>query len=454
MKIAIKNGRVIDPYNKVDSKTNVYIVDGKIENITRNDIQGDINIFADGLVISPGFIDIHMHEEPWDINQPVMNFDILRHMVRMGVTSCIGGNCGQGTKYPREYLDVLDTVGCPTNLGLMAPHGSIRYRVGCTNPYYNASAEQLNEMVKLTEESLQAGCFGVSFGIRRCPGSSAEEKIIMAGIAAKYHAFISAHLRNDCDKVLDSIQEMLEVSCAAGVHLQIAHLGSMAAYGMMDRVLSFIDEKNLKGYKLGIECYPYDNFCAEISSAVFDEGFLEKYKIDFSRVRFAENKYRGQIPTKQSFSEIRAAYPDTLVIANVMKQPEVDTCILHPSTMIASDGSLHAGQGHPRVSGTFPKFIKDYVVAGKRLSLNEAIAKITARPASLLGLKHKGNLSVGSDADIVVFSPELISDQTAPDETPHPPSGINYVIVNGQVAVKDGKIIQDNCGRAIRKNKC
>lgn len=451
MRIAIKNGRVIDPRNKIDSNMNVYIVDGKIENVTCSDLQGDINIFADGLVVAPGFIDIHMHEEPWEINRPTANYDVLRHMVRMGVTSCIGGNCGQGTKYPREYLDMLDAAGCPTNLGLMVPHGSIRYRVGCTNPYFKASAEQLGEMAKLIEESIEAGCFGVSFGLRRCPGSSAEEKIRLAAIAGKYAAYISAHVRDDGDKVIESIQEMMDVANAAGVHLQIAHLGSMAAYGMMGKVVAFIDEKNLKSYRVGLECYPYDKFCTEISNAIFDEGFLEKYKIDFSKIRFAESKFRGQVTTKRAFAEIRAAYPDTLVIAHVMQQQEVDMCILHPNTLIASDGSLYLGQGHPRVSGTFPKFIRDYVVEGKKLSLIEALDKITARPAGLLGLKHKGNLSIGSDADLVIFDPGAIADRPSADETPQPPVGINYVILNGQVAVRDGEIIQDNCGRSIRR---
>lgn len=451
MRITIKNGRVIDPYNKIDSILNVCIANGKIETITCSDVHGDINIFADGLVVAPGFIDVHMHEDPWEIHRPPASHDILRHMVRMGVTSCIGGNCGQGTKYPREYLDMIDAAGCPTNLGLMTPHGSIRYRVGCTNPYYKASSDQLIEMTRLAEESLEAGCFGISFGNRRCPGSTPEEKLTMAQIAKKYGAFISAHVSDDGDKVIESIQEMLDVAFEADVRLQIAHLGSMAAYGMMDRVLSFIDEKVLKGYKVGLECYPYDKFCTEISNAIFDEGFLEKYKIDFSKIRFAESNFRKQVPTKQTFLEIRSAYPDTLVIAHVMKQHEVDTCMLHPNTVVASDASLYDGQGHPRVSGTFPKFIKDYAITSKRLSLHEAIAKITVQPASLLGLRNKGKLSIGSDADIVVFSPETITDQVTPDEAPSQPLGINYVIVNGQVAVRDGEIIQENCGRSLRR---
>lgn len=452
MRITIKNGRVIDPYNKIDSTLNVCIVNGKIEDVTCSDIQGDINIFADGLVVAPGFIDIHMHEDPWEIHRPLSNHDILSHMVRMGVTSCIGGNCGHGTKYPREYLDMIDAAGCPTNLGLMTPHGSIRYRVGCTNPYYKASSSQLMEMTRLAEESLEAGCFGISFGNRRCPGSTLDEKMMMGRIAKKYGGYISAHVRDDGDNVIESIQEMLDVASAAEVHLQIAHLGSMAAYGMMDRVLAFIDEKVIKGYNVGLECYPYDKFCTEISNAIFDEGFLEKYKIDFSKIRFAEGNFQTQILTKQTFLEIRSAYPDTLVIAHVMQQHEVDRCILHPNTVIASDASLSAGHGHPRVSGTFPKFIKDYAIASKRLSLYEAVAKITAQPASLLGLRNKGKLSIGSDADIVVFSPESITDQVTPDETPNHPLGINYVIVNGQVAVRDGEIIQRNCGKSLRRS--
>lgn len=455
MRIAIKGGRLIDPANKTDSKLNLSIANGKIDEITAGDVYGDVNIFADGLVVAPGFIDIHMHEDNREeIDRPVIDYDILRYMARMGVTSCFGGNCGQGTRYPREYLNILDENGCPTNFGLFVPHGSIRERVGCMNPYQTPNPDQMKKMVKITEECLEAGCFGISYGLRWYPGCTWEENIAMAKLAARYQTIISSHVRDDADKVIESIQEMLEIARKANVHVEISHLGSMAAYGMMENVLAYLDEKRCKGDKIGLECYPYNEFCTEIDCATFSEGFLDKYKIDYPSIVFAEGKYKGQQATRQTFEEIKATHPDTLVIAYVMKQNEVEMCINHPNTVVMSDGILHKGQGHPRATGTFPRFLRYFVREQKFLTLNEALAKITAQPAAILGMTRKGNLAVGSDADIVIFSPEKIAEQATIDKMSLPPIGINYVIINGEIAAKDGELLQEKCGRALRKNRC
>ena len=211
-----------------------------------------------------------------------------------------------------------------------------------------------------------------------------------------------------------------------------------------------IDRYKVDGLDMSSDCYPYYAFSTKIGETTYDDGFLERYKIDYNYIEVCEGKYKGQRCNKDIFDDLRKNYPDTLTVCHVMKKDDVDFAICHPNVIIASDGLLSGGFGHPRAAGTFPKFINDFVKTGK-LSLYEAIRKITAMPADKLKLNNKGRLSIGADADIVIFNLDQIDGKATFECPTQSPTGIDYVIINGKVAVKDGQIINNSFGKNLKR---
>ena len=167
-------------------------------------------------------------------------------------------------------------------------------------------------------------------------------------------------------------------------------------------------------------------------------------------LELCEGKYKGQRCTKEIFDEERRNNPNCITVCYVMKSEDVDLAFRHPNVMLASDGIMNHGQGHPRAAGTFPRLIAQFVRAGK-LSLYDAVNRMTAMPADKLGLTAKGRLNVGADADVVIFDPERIQDRATFSEPLLPPAGIDYVLIGGEIAAENGKILRHYLGRSVRK---
>ncbi|MBQ1270613.1 MAG: amidohydrolase family protein, partial [Clostridia bacterium] len=179
-------------------------------------------------------------------------------------------------------------------------------------------------------------------------------------------------------------------------------------------------------------------------------GWLERYHCGYDVLEFCEGKYRGQRATKETFDEVRAEFPECITVCHVMREEDVRMAFGHPGVMLASDGLVNNGQGHPRAAGTFPRFIAEFVRKGT-LSLYDAVNKMTAMPANRLGLENKGRLNAGADADITIFDLDRITDRATFAEPALEPEGIEMVMIGGEIAFKKGKIIKNNCGRAVRK---
>jgi N-acyl-D-amino-acid deacylase len=224
----------------------------------------------------------------------------------------------------------------------------------------------------------------------------------------------------------------------------------MGAYGQMEQLLSLIDNYKVNGIDIGSDCYPYNAFSTGLGETTYDKGFLDRYKTTYNSIEIAEGKYKGQRLTEDLFFKLRKTLPELSTIAYVMKEEEVDMAISHPGVCVASDGHLHDFQGHPRASGTFPRFIKKYVKEKKLLNLYQAIEKMTYLPAKRAGIK-KGSLGINDDADIVIFNYDEIEDKATFKQPALAPKGLKYVIVGGKVAVKDSKIINNKLGKSIRK---
>ena len=450
MKTVIKNGRVIDPYNNIDSKLNIVIQDGKILELTPYDVEGDINIDATNLIVCPGFIDIHMHEDLYHEEEDYIETDIAQTMLKMGVTTCIGGNCGINTNDPLVYLDAVDRLKLPVNLGLMAGHTGIRSKIGALDKYKNIGNDDIKKIQYIVSKYLDGGCIGLSFGIRYVPGITEEELLESAKPCKRDNKIICAHVRDDAKYIIPATMELINIAKKLEIPIQNSHIGSMGGYGQMEELLRLLDSVKASGIDLTNDCYPYYSFSTGIGETTYDDGFLERYNIGYDSIEISEGKYKGQRCTKEIFDELRKYAPETITIGHVMKPEEIDLALLHPNVIIASDGFLHKGQGHPRAAGTFPRFIANYTKKNK-ISLYESINKMTTMPAKKLGLSKKGNFSKGSDADIVIFSYENIKDNATFENPIKSPEGIEYVLIDGSIALKNGEIVNDKLGTSIRK---
>ncbi len=449
MTTLIKNGTLVDPAGRVHAKLNLYIKDHKIEYSTAEEPAADRVIDAAGKIVTPGFIDVHMHE---GIRKPDGTLDesIFLALLNMGVTSALGGNCGNNAfDSPGEYLEMADRRGLPINLGLFVGHTDARFRAGGTDKYAPIGRDVLNRMLASLEKELDAGCAGISFGIKYTPGTTFEELLWVSSLCQKGNKTIAAHIREDAAGALSAAKEIAETARQLGIPAEISHIGSMAGFGQMEETLKLLDGYVLNGTELGIDCYPYYAFSTDIGETTYDDGWMERYGTDYSSIELCDGPYRGMRCTEEIFRELRKERPGTITVCHVMRPEEVDMALLHPNVVLATDGYMHSGQGHPRAAGTFPRFLKNYVRTGK-ISLDDAIAKMSSIPAQRFGLKNKGRLSAGADADLVIFDPDTIADCSDYDNPACPPEGIDYVLIGGETAIEKSAVVNPKLGRSLR----
>lgn len=446
MRTVINNGLLIDPKNNIFEPYNLAIENGKVVELSHEVLSGDREIDAMGMCVCPGFIDIDMHEVLTDGVTP--DREIFKRMLSMGVTTAIGGNSGIGVNDPKRFLDEVDE-GNPVNFGMLLPHGILREKVGADR-YVSLENEDIDKMYELGKNMIkEAGLFGISFGLRYVPGVDFNEMVTLAKLGQ--NKIISAHLREDAKNIFNAIDEFLDLGNYVKANFLVSHIGSMAGFGQMDKALAMLDKKREEGVNVYCDCYPYTAFSAKIGSITFDEGFLERYNITYDKLEVMEGKYRGKRCTEEFFNKLRDEAPDTMIIAYTINEKDMERALVYPQTVIGSDGILNAKNiGHPRATGTFPRVLGKYVRDAKMLDLYQAIEKMTSAPADILGI-NKGNLSVGSDADITIFSLDDIRDFATFENTELLPEGIEYVFVNGEIALENGKLINSNLGQSIRK---
>ena len=449
MKLLIRNGTLIDPENGIHEERDLWLEDGKVSLPSG---APDEIIDARGRIVCPGFIDIHMHEDPVNAAGEIEAYDetsIYACMLHMGVTTAVGGNCGENKYHPADYLDIADRDGVPVNVAMLAGHEYFRKEAGCTDRYAPTDGQQRARMSARVTEALDRGCLGVSFGIRYQPGMAAAELRQTAAGCTERHKLVAAHIRDDAANVFSAAREFLDAGLALEVPLEVSHIGSMAGFGQMAEFLRLIDEYRRLREDIFCDCYPYDAFSTQLGSATYDEGWQNRYGCDYDAVELCLTPGRGVRATEELFRKVRAEHPECVTVCHVMRQDDVDLAFRHGAVMIGSDGTLNRGRGHPRACGTFPRVLSRYVRSGV-LTLDDALRRMTAMPARQLGLKNKGHLGVGADADVVIFDPDKIIDNATFEEPLAPPSGIERVLLNGKTVLLDGNIIDRRAGRSVR----
>ncbi|WP_053954802.1 amidohydrolase family protein [Inediibacterium massiliense] len=447
--IKIINGKIPDFNQRKFVQQDIFIQEGKITEIGKIYREAQKVIDAQNRIVSPGFIDIHMHEE--NLMAENYNYDIANYMLNMGVTTCAGGNCGLSMTPLIDFISFVEKTGAPTNYIMFTGYNNLREEAGYNDRYASIDSYAMGKIQKLIERDIQAGAVGMSFGIEYSPGISFEEIITASHAIPNTDYLLSAHYRYDEVRSKESIEEMIEIANQTKIPFQISHLGSAAAFGFMDDCLDTIRKARNEHIDIMADCYPYDAFCTQIGSAVFDEGCLERWHRNYNDLLLTQPPYKNQRCTKEIFEDARKNYPNILTVAFAMDEEEVIKALKEPFIMIASDGIYTNGQGHPRGAGTFPRVLGHFVREKNAIELLDALEKMTKIPAQRLKLFQKGEIKEGMDADITIFDDQTIIDQASFDKPNLKPQGIDYVLINGKIAIENGIIIHNANGKIIKK---
>jgi len=459
--LVLEGGRVMDPETGLDAVRNVGIRDGKIARVTAEALQGKRVIHAAGLVVAPGFIDLHQHgQEP--ASQYVKAFDGVTTALEMeigvpDVASFLKMKQGQslihyGTTASHVAARSL-VFGAPLNPGTSGPHAGIPEILPKSGPATDehATDEQLARIKQRLQDELDRGALGIGMGIQYVPGATRMEVIDMFRLAAERKVPVYTHMRSfgriEPGSAIEAVEEVIGAAAISGAPLHIVHINSTCLRDT-PACLSLIEGARARGLDVTTEAYPYIAGMTMVNSALFNPGWREKLGIDYSGLVLPET---GEHLTKERFEELHASSKPQSVLVFANTQESVDATIPNPLIMIASDGA----DGHPRNAGTYSRVLAQYVREKKTLSLMDALRKMTLMPAQVLERstpdgRRKGRLQEGADADIVVFDPATISDRSTFEKPMEPSVGVRELVVAGTVLIDAGKLAPDVYpGRAI-----
>jgi len=446
--VVILNGRVMDPESRLDAVRNVGIRNQKIEAVTSKPIKGRTTIDGKGLVVAPGFIDLHQHGQiPENYRAQAMDGVTSSLELEAGVPDINAWyaeragkavvNYGASIGHIRVRMKVMNDPGD------FLPSGAAIHRV--------ASDDELQQITQQLEHGLKQGAVAVGFSTAYTPGATAWETLEVFRIAAKYKASVHVHLRSARDKSLESINEVLGPAAVTGAPLHIVHLNSSGTE-FTPQLLSIIAEARSHGMDVTTECYPYTAGMTKIASAIFNEGWQQNLGIGYKDLQWPDT---GERLTAESFARYRKTSGWVITFTNTDEM--VKAAVVSPLTMIASDGIPYVdGRSHPRSAGTYARILGRYVREEKSISLMDALRKMSFAPAQRLekrtpAMRNKGRIRVGADADIAVFDPNRVTDRATYQQPGLYSEGIQHVLVNGMPVVKDGRLQEGSTpGRPVR----
>lgn len=463
--VVFKGGRVIDPDTGFDAVRNVGIRGDRIVEISTAALAGDEVVDVSGLVVAPGFIDLHAHGQTNQANE---------YQAHDGVTTAL--ELELGVPFVGTWLDSRKGNAL-INFGATASHASARWmamaryadeasraRVGAaeggggraaltaalaspsTARYEAVTSEELDSMAESLSADLGQGALGIGVPVGYYPGATREEIFRVYRVAAKRGVPVYTHVR---DPDIAAIQEAIANAGATGASVHIVHLNSMAL-GRVGVALDMINSAQKQGLDVTTELYPYTAGSTLIESTLFDEGWKDVFGIDYGDLQWVAT---GERLTEETFEKYRAE-GGTLIL-HVMKDEWIETGLRAPFTMIGSDGMPYAPLAHPRSAGTFSRVLGHYVRERRTLSLMDALGKMTIMPARRVesaapSMRLKGRLQVGCDADITVFDPARVIDTATFGQELTFAEGIPHVLVNGTFVVRDGTTVPGvHPGRAV-----
>jgi N-acyl-D-aspartate/D-glutamate deacylase len=442
--IVLSNGRVLDPASGLDGIRHVGITGRKIAAVSAQALRGRIELDASGLIVAPGFIDLHSH------GQTPENY---RYKAMDGVTTALELEVGVSpvgdwykAREGRSLIHFGASAGhIPARMAVMKDTGGLLPRDAAMNRA--ATVEEQKAIETAVQRDLDEGGLGMGLGITYTPTATPDEVLSLFFMAAKFKRPVFVHMRGG--NVVASLQEVIADAAVSGAPLHIVHINS-AATTKTPLALQMIEGARARGLDVTTEAYPYTASMTEIASAAYT-GWEQRGPEYFARLLWPAT---GERLTRESFERYRRQGGFVIQFGNTDEM--VRAAIVHPEVMIASDGIIENGKGHPRGAGTFARVLGRYVREENALGLMEAVRKSSLMPARRLesmspAMQQKGRLAVGADADISVFDPARVIDKATFENAAQYSEGFRYVMVEGTFVVRDGKL-QDGVapGQAIR----
>lgn len=505
----IKNVWIYDGTGTRPFLSDLYVEKGKIKKIEKEIIiKADEEINGKEMALSPGFINVHSHSDLISLTDQKME-----HVIRQGITTELVGQDGSsvapvtddivheladnmaplagvvGRDYwwrsMGDYLNEVKKSNPPVKIESLIGHGTVRMCV-MGNEDRKPTSDELGRMKEIVRKSMKEGAKGLSLGLIYPPGSYAdtEELIEICKVIAEYDGIMMVHMRNEQDKILESLEEMIRVAEESKVRVHISHLKALGPknWGKVREALNKIEALNKKGMEMNFGQYPYEAACTGLKVVVptwayeggestFQERLRKKEiyqkilegvnnnikarggadKILIATVKTKKNSWMSgkdlkciaeklELPPGEAALELlKNEGPSVLAVYFAISLDDVAYIMKSPLQTICTDGIM-GSHPHPRTYGSFPRVLGKYVRELKIMSLEEAIRKMTSEPARRLRLWDRGILREGMCADLVLFNPETVSDKNSYLEPKIYPEGIHAVWVNGDLKYKNGII--------------
>ncbi|HEX6313439.1 MAG TPA: D-aminoacylase [Gemmatimonadaceae bacterium] len=501
--LLITGGMVLDGSGTPAFRADVAISGDRVVAVSRTPLdpsRARRRIDATGLVVAPGFIDLHAHLDP------ILSMPDAESHVRQGVTLALGGPDGGGPAPLAPYLAEVQQRRLGLNVAFLTGHNTIRRAVMSTANRAPTDAE-LQRMRAMVAQSMGQGAFGLSTGLRYIPGfySNTDEVVALAQVAADSGGLYTSHLREEAVGLLDGVAEAIEIGRRARIPVVLTHhkVVGPKMWGKSTVTLAMVDSARRAGIDVMIDQYPYAashtgidilvppwalaggdsalrrrmgdpvlNDSIErgiVENLLTDRGGGDLKRVQFSRVRW-DSTLNGRTlhdlmtrlnvePTMENAAPIVldvVLKGGAQTIYHVMDEQDVKRILAHPQTMIASDGRLNRlgdAMPHPRAYGTFPRVLGRYVREERVLTLEQAVHKMTGMPAARLGLADRGCLREGCVADVAIFDAQTVSDVGTYADPHHYPRGIPWVIVNGVPVVENGTFGAARPGKVLRRGQ-
>ena len=486
----IRNGQVIDGTGAPARRADVAVAGGRIAAVGTVEGEAERDIDATGLVVAPGFIDVHSHDDIALLNNPGLDFKAAQ-----GVTTVVCGNCGAGAAPANDRLQQFYARGLEGILGPISDFtwqslGEFYQAVRAARPAVNAaflvphgvlrvtamgwerrapSGDELATMKEHLAEGMDNGAIGLSTGLMYRPGAYAEteELIALARVAARFGGLYVSHIRNEGAGLLDSVREAIRIGEEAELPVQISHhkASGRANWGLTEQSLSIIEEARARGLDVTIDAYPYSAASTALAALVTRGQLVRglapndilvasvKHQHQYEGKRLDEVAAMMDLPVDDAIQRLLREEENTVVaVMFIMEEGDVRRVLQHPTCMIGSDGiPSPTGKPHPRLYGTFPRVLGHYVREEGLFSLEEAVRRMTSLPADKFRLADRGRIAEGAWADLTIFDPERIADTATYDDPRRYPSGIAHVFVNGEPVVTGGVPVAGSAGQVLAR---
>ena len=525
--IVIENGKVIDGTGNPSFHTDIGICGDRITALDNlKDASASRRIDAVGMTVCPGFVDAHCHTDAYAEYYPNAEGKVMQ-----GITTDVCGLCGGSAapvgeghideyrsrnldfipeeKFRRidpvsfdEYLRKIDLQGNATNMALFAGNGNLRtHAVGYEDRL--PSSSELSEMKNLLRRCMEEGAFGLSSGLTYVPSmfASMEELLLLCEVMKPYGGIYDSHMRNESDRVVESVEEVIGIARKSGCRGHISHLKVMGKQnrGKAEKCLELIEEANKKGVAVTFDVYPYTAGSTALKTLlpgwVLSKGFGDFSVLENERERILKDlesggwdnislscgyegifvssagglsEYEGKslagiadelgtTPYDAIVKVLRDTSGQAEMIYHSMSEEDVRMFLKSEYCVLGTDayarhyrGPTAYGTPHPRNYGAFPRYLRRYVLESKLLGQEEGIRKITGLPSRIFGLKDRGILAPGNYADISVVNFDSVADTATWEKPAQKPKGIDWVLINGKVAVEQGTTADIRPGKGLR----